>query len=301
MNCDGFPIEMPDPIPIPQASKPQRWLLSACVRFGSVLLVALTAIALIRLGPGFENDERDLDATLSKETRAALHAQKRAEVQTFILGVLHGNLGESKALGISVRELIAQRGPATLRILLSGILGAWAAALLWAFALAIWRAPLIAQFSTIVTAALLCLPAAAVAALLIYADIPAALVLAIALVPKIFQMLRTLVCQAMDHSEVLAARARGLRTTRILACYVLPRIAAPLLAWFAATVGMAIGAVVPIEVICDVPGLGQLAWKAALARDLPVLVILTSIVAVITQLTNGASSLAVSRMKEVRA
>jgi len=35
--------------------------------------------------------------------------------------------------------------------------------------------------------------------------------------------------------------------------------------------------------LCDQPGLGQLAWKAAVARDLPVLVILTAMVAVLTQ------------------
>src|SRR3569623_303506 len=82
-NWDGFSIEMPRLVPISQASKPRRWLLGACVRIGSVLLVVLTAIALIRLGPGSENDERDLDPALSQDTRAALHAEKRAAVQHF--------------------------------------------------------------------------------------------------------------------------------------------------------------------------------------------------------------------------
>src|SRR5947209_3841612 len=99
-----------------------------------------------------------------------------------------------------------------------------------------------------------------------YVESPASLVLAVALVPKVFQVARSLVAEAIGHPEILAARARGLRTSRILGSYVLPRIAGPLLAWFAATAGIAIGAVVPIEVICDVPGLGQLAWKASLAR-----------------------------------
>ena len=45
---------------------------------------------------------------------------------------------------------------------------------------------------------------------------------------------------------------------------------------------MAIGAAIPIETICDVPGLGRLAWQAATSRDLPLLVNLTMLVALIT-------------------
>ena len=70
-----------------------------------------------------------------------------------------------------------------------------------------------------------------------------------------------------------------------------------MLAWMAATVGLAIAAVVPIEVICDVPGLGQLAWKAALGRDLPVLVVLTVLVAIVIQLSSSASGLATRALR----
>jgi ABC-type dipeptide/oligopeptide/nickel transport system permease component len=49
---------------------------------------------------------------------------------------------------------------------------------------------------------------------------------------------------------------------------------------------MAFGAAVAVEAICDLPGLGQLAWKAALSRDLPVLVVLTMIIALSTQFSN---------------
>jgi ABC-type dipeptide/oligopeptide/nickel transport system permease component len=32
---------------------------------------------------------------------------------------------------------------------------------------------------------------------------------------------------------------------------------------------IALSAAIPVEVICDSPGIGQLAWQAATARDLP--------------------------------
>ena len=52
---------------------------------------------------------------------------------------------------------------------------------------------------------------------------------------------------------------------------------------------MAFGASIPVETLCDLPGIGQLAWKAAMARDLPLLVTLTMLIAVLTQLCNAVS------------
>ena len=37
-----------------------------------------------------------------------------------------------------------------------------------------------------------------------------------------------------------------------------------------------------MEAICDIPGLGRLAWQAATARDLPLLVNLTMLIAIVT-------------------
>jgi len=285
----------------------RSFLLNCMMRAAALLLVAGIAMILVRHGSGFDADERDLDPSLGASTRNAIRDQHQADSRllsyatNLIRGALHGDFGESRSLGTPVRELLAQRGPATLRILATGTAAAWLAGLLWAISLAIFRAPALAGASTMASACLLCLPTAAIAALLLNANWPAEAVLAVSLVPKVFQVSRGLLLQAVGHSEVLAARARGLGTARILGCYVLPRVAAPLLAWLAATAGMAVAAVVPIEVICDVPGLGQLAWKAALARDLPVLVVLTILVAIVIQFSNGAAALVAGRLEEQRA
>jgi peptide/nickel transport system permease protein len=71
----------------------------------------------------------------------------------------------------------------------------------------------------------------------------------------------------------------------------LPAISPQLLALAAASVSLAIGAAIPIEAICDVPGLGKLAWNAAMARDLPLLVNLTMIVAVATTAATAVSEI----------
>ena len=60
------------------------------------------------------------------------------------------------------------------------------------------------------------------------------------------------------------------------------------------SVSLAFGASIPIEVICDTPGVGQLAWKAALDRDLPLLVNITVLVALMTLAANSLADLALA-------
>ena len=54
---------------------------------------------------------------------------------------------------------------------------------------------------------------------------------------------------------------------------------------------IAFAAAIPVEVVCDSPGLGQLAWKAALSRDVPLLVNLTLVIAIVTVAANSFSEL----------
>jgi len=61
---------------------------------------------------------------------------------------------------------------------------------------------------------------------------------------------------------------------------------------FGISVSMAIGAVIPIETLCGSAGIGQLVWQSALARDLPVLVHLTVLVALATSIANFLSDIA---------
>jgi ABC-type dipeptide/oligopeptide/nickel transport system permease component len=40
---------------------------------------------------------------------------------------------------------------------------------------------------------------------------------------------------------------------------------------FGVSLVLAFGSAIPVEALCDVAGVGQLAWRAALGRDLPLL------------------------------
>ncbi|HLW75525.1 MAG TPA: ABC transporter permease subunit, partial [Bryobacteraceae bacterium] len=94
--------------------------------------------------------------------------------------------------------------------------------------------------------------------------------------------------------HVLLARAKGLGRGAILAKHILPPMLPELLALAGISVSLAFSAAIPIEAVCDVPGVGQLAWQAALGRDLPILVTITLLLALITRAANAAADIAIA-------
>jgi peptide/nickel transport system permease protein len=88
---------------------------------------------------------------------------------------------------------------------------------------------------------------------------------------------------------VLQARAQGIRMRRVLLAHILPAAAPQLSALVSLSIVTALSALVPVEVIFNVPGLGQLAWNAAMNRDLPVLLAATMIMALAVTFAGMAS------------
>jgi peptide/nickel transport system permease protein len=64
------------------------------------------------------------------------------------------------------------------------------------------------------------------------------------------------------------------------------------------SVSLAIGAAIPVEALCGLAGIGQLAWQAALARDLPVLVSITVLVTLVTLLANCSADVIGSMLRK---
>src|SRR5277367_1188853 len=70
-----------------------------------VLLGGLLSATLVRLAPGFDADERQLDPSLSAESVRALrdsHAGERNILgfyASYLRNAMHGDLGTSRALG----------------------------------------------------------------------------------------------------------------------------------------------------------------------------------------------------------
>jgi len=128
---------------------------------------------------------------------------------------------------------------------------------------------------------LLAIPTAAMATLCLLAGKGGpVLVMALLIAARDFKFLHRMLRQAWLEPYVLHARAQGITTSRLLVAHVLPSLAGQLAALASLSVVTALSALVPVEVIFNVPGLGQLAWNAALNRDLPVLLAITLIMAI---------------------
>ncbi len=270
---------------------------------GRILLVVVAggflAQALIVFAPGYSADERELDPGLSAETRQTMLQEKAKDRQLlgnygrFLSGLARGELGTSRSLGRPVKELLEDRLPVTLLAIAKSVTLGWCLGFTLAVICFAYPGSPIETLGLVSTNLLLCLPAALMALLLlIWGDARGSAgvwVVALALTPRIFRYSYNLLRQSHESPHVLLAMAKGLGPVRILFHHVIPPIAGQLIALVGLSVSLGLSAAIPAEVVLDIPGIGQLAWQAALSRDLPLLVNLTFVVALIGTTANALS------------
>jgi peptide/nickel transport system permease protein len=263
----------------------------------TLLLAGLLGATLVRFAPGFGMSAEQLDARLSSESVQALrnaHAGERnivAFYARFIGHLFTGDLGFSQTLNRPVRELLRERFPVTVAGIAWGMILGWLLGLSLAAKGWLFRSPSYDLFSTVLTGIFLCLPTAALALVFLLMRAPGRLAIALVVFPNVFRYARNLLAKTGELPHIITARAKGLGPARVLVWHVLPPAAPEMFTLLGVTVSIALGAAIPIEAIADIPGIGQLAWQAALGRDLPLLVNLTLIVTAVTLLANWAGEL----------
>ena len=272
------------------------WHLAAIAAI--VLLGGLLSATLVRLAPGFDVDEQQLDSRLSAESIEALRQARAGDRNIFrfylhyLARAVRGDLGQSRTLSRPVRELLAERLPVTARLSAAGLLLGWLCAVLLAIGATMARRAGCDLAATLLGGFFLSLPAAVLALLFVFLNAPAFVVIALAVFPKVFSYTRNLLAKSYGLPHLVTAYAKGLGPLKILLWHVLPVAGTQLLAVAGVSVSIALGAAVPVEALCGIAGIGQLAWQAALGRDLPLLVNLTVLVTVITLAANWGADLA---------
>jgi peptide/nickel transport system permease protein len=263
----------------------------------TVLVGGFISATLVRLAPGFDSDEAQLDPHLNSVSIEALRL-KRSEQHNIISFYAHsleraakGDLGTSLSLGQPVLVLLKQRVPLTFRLVTVGLLLSWTCVLALALSAAWLRVRAYDTLATIMSGTLLCIPAAVLALLSVLWNVPGALAIALIIAPRDYRYTRNLLSNAHSQSHILAARARGISPSRILFAHVIPVIAPQLLALMGVSVSLALGSAIPVEALCGLAGVGQLAWQAALARDLPLLVNITVLVTLVTLFANSGADI----------
>jgi len=264
-----------------------------------VLLAGVASALLLRYSPGSMVDERELNPHLSQASVAALRAERAAQnglaagVVRYFGGLWHGDLGHSSSRNAPIADLVRENFPVTLRRIGIGLAAAWFVGFGLAIPVARYRRAWVLDATTSLLAALLLsVPATVLAYFCLTAGTAVESVLVLVLVPRIFRFSRNLLVEAYGMASVDMARARGVSESTILLAYVVRGAAPQLIVLAAASLSMAVGAIIPIEAICDAAGLGRLAWQAATARDLLLLVNLTMLIALATTAAMAVSEFA---------
>ena len=267
-----------------------------------LLISGLIGATLVRLSPGFGVDESALDPRLSAESIHAREAGRAGERNpltfygSFLRGLVRGDIGRSVVFGEPVGSLIRERAPTTIREVASGLAVGWSIALVLAIVSTLSRRAVPAVVGTVLSGALLSIPSAVLATLCLLLRMSPGIAIAAVVMPRVFPHIYEQLGASLGARHVVAARARGLRRLRLFAFHVAPAALVSLVALAGVSVTLAIGASIPIEALADSPGIGQLAWKAALGRDLPVLVSITLLLMVVTICASATSDLVLAQV-----
>jgi peptide/nickel transport system permease protein len=254
-----------------------------------LLFIEGATLFLVRLAPGYFADMTALDPRLGDRAYTRMQTEQASSRGALVgslvedVALLRGELGESRYYHVPVRELLAPRWAVTLRLLAGGLSFGWLAAILAAMPTVIRLRSGQTRFDRLLIVPmvlLIAVPAGSLAAVSVASGYGSPIFVVAAFVaPRAYRFLTILMQSHSSAQHLLYARGCGLTTARVLFIHVLPATIPEFLALVGTSLAMALGAIVPVEVVFDLNGIAQLAWTAALNRDAPVIAATTLVAA----------------------
>ena len=261
-----------------------RALLRAVRVLSLVLLSIVGTSALMYAAPGYFTDAREMDGAYATTARTEL---RQLQTEQGSLGALlrtefrswsHGDLGHSRQFDVQVSSLLRERAVRSARLLTLGVLAGWSVALLIAIPLSLRQTTLLDLSTAALTALLLSVPVGVLATVCLLGNTGGPIfVLAAVVAARDFKLLHRMFQSIWQAPFVLHAHATGMPSLQIFRIHIVSFLKKELFSVVVMSFTLALSALVPVEVIFDTPGLGQLAWTAAMNRDLPVLVAVTAV------------------------
>ncbi|MBB3406482.1 peptide/nickel transport system permease protein [Rhizobium sp. BK316] len=220
---------------------------------------------------------------------------------TYLANLVHGNLGRSYAQKTEVWTLIVARLPATLMLMLTGVLVEVVLGLTLGTIAAVRRGGFVDRLVMMASFVGVSAPQFVVALLLLYVFavtlgwlpmsgygtfahvvLPAS-TLGVLGAGWYARMVRSAMIDVLNQDYVRTARAKGLSSRRIIFRHALPNAILPIIAMIGIDIGQFMGGVVVVEAVYGWPGIGQLAWQAIQQVDIPIImgVTLTSALAIV--------------------
>lgn len=254
-----------------------------------LLFGAMFAGWLLRVAPGASVDEREADPRFTAATMDRLKAQRdsaRAGATlslSWVAAVLHGDLGVSETTGEAVNAMLAERTPLTLRTVLIGAAGGLIAGIAAAGLSTFLDSSVLRLFTTGASLGILTIPSGLLALFAVFLTVPVEAAVAIAVWPKTCLYAQELFADRARSAWMLSANAAGVPALRVFFRHLLPSVSRELGAVAGLAVVGALAVTIPAEVLTGRPGLGQLAWRSAMDRDLPVVIAVTLVMVIIAR------------------
>jgi len=220
---------------------------------------------------------------------------------TYLANLLQGNLGRSYAQKTEVATLIVARLPATLTLMLAGIVVEVVLGMILGTIAAVRRGGAVDRLVMMASFVGVSAPQFVVALLLLYVFaatlgwfpmsgygsfahiVLPATTLGVLGAGWYARMVRSAMIDVLNQDYVRTARAKGLSSRRIIFRHALPNAVLPVIAMIGIDIGQFMGGVVVVEAVYGWPGIGQLAWQAIQQVDIPIImgVTLTSALAIV--------------------
>ena len=113
-----------------------------------------------------------------------------------------------------------------------------------------------------------------------------ALTLGVAAAAESTRQLRGSIIEVLQQDYVRTARAKGMRTRKVIGKHVLKNASVPLVTVIGLQVTLLLGGAIVVEQVFGVPGLGQVAISAVTTRDIPVIQGVVLVAVLVAMLSN---------------
>ena len=282
-----------------------------------LVLVGLITFLLIHLTPGdpaavVAGENASAEAIDAARHRLGLDQPFLVQFWHWLAGVLHGDLGTSFTSGRPVTALIFDRLPITLSLAAGATLvGLGIAVPLGVFA-AINRGSWLDRITIFTTSLGIAAPEFFIGLILVlvvalnwgwlpatgyvpFADDPLewvarltlpSITLGVGVAAELARQVRGSMIDVLSRDYIQTARAKGLSTWSILVKHALKNAAIPVVTVLGLQIRRLLGGAVIVEQIFAMNGVGSLAVRAVFLRDLPVLLGVALITAVVVLLIN---------------
>jgi len=287
----------------PKADRPILRMILGRLGIGvfTLFVISIIIFMAVSLLPG-DIAQQVLGQSATPETVAAFRRELGLDQPLltryfdWILGILHGDFGQSLANGRPVAELLAARLGNTLFLAAYAAMIAVPFSVLLGLLAALWRGRWFDRIANVSTLTAISFPEFFIAYILMFwlsvrmgwlpsiADPGAApslgdmltrtflpaVTLVLVVTAHMMRMTRAAVVNVLGAPYVVMARLKGASRWRVITRHALPNALAPIINVIALNVAWLITGVVIVEVVFVFPGLGQLMVDSVSNRDMPV-------------------------------